>query len=391
MSDIDDLRLGRSAGRIRSMFRPVGGAAASGIEGVAAARGAVGHEAGQGGAGAGAPPGERDVSAIAGRLRAAAGARARMSNVEAEGMARAIVRRARDGLEKMEGAPDGVLDLNEVVALEAVVHVRGRPAVRVLGDTLEDIRQYPESDLWAALADTHIANVLTTTSATSAVRVTDTLLPGFTWVQGTAFLVGPTLALTNRHVLFPPGQGTRLARRVPGTTTARLKREYEVLLDFAFDDGTPRKTLYRIVEIPFVAEDADPVDAALLKVEPVEGSAPKHLAISKKDVFDIDRLYIVGHPGRLPSVPDDVQMVFGDPDERKRVSFGMLMDAVVPGQVHVVHDASTIGGFSGAAVHGFAEPTVCALHYWGDAAAGNRAIAAEALRGHATLGPMLRA
>ncbi|MBY5834753.1 trypsin-like peptidase domain-containing protein [Rhizobium leguminosarum] len=315
-----------------------------------------------------------------------------ITSVEAWGIARTIVANANKALLKLDGAPDGALNQAETVSLEAVIHVRGRPSVRVLTDAFEDINLYPEAGMWKLLADEHFDNLWAVTSATAAVHVTDKLIANRPpWVQGTAFLVGPNLALTNRHVLFPP-DGLRLARRYPGATTARMKGDYDVVLDFAFDNGTPRKMLYRIVDVLFVADDADPIDAALLRIEPVTGggwTAPKPLLISRADVFDIDRLYIVGHPGYLENVPEDIMAVFGRPDERKRISFGELMDAVSPDQKNVVHDASTVGGFSGAAVLGFDGVDVRALHYWGDSRSGNRAIPASAIVGHPVLGAMV--
>lgn len=386
MSTIDDLHLDQTAKRIRRLFPTLGHMSAPELGRAGSSE--ASFESSQGGVGA--LPGMRDVQAISERLLAANRGHRQLGATEAEAMATSIVRKAQNGLMKLEGAPDWVLDTDETMALEAVVQGRGQlVAVRVMRDTLDDIRQYPGADMWAMLADAHITRILASVSAAAAVRVTDKLLPSLSWVQGTAFLISRNLALTNRHVLFPPAYGTRLARRVPGTTTARLKGEYEICLDFAFDSGEPRDSTYRIVDIPFVSEDADPVDAALLKVEHRAGAEPDALTISRDSIFDIDRLYVVGHPGRLASVPDDIQMVFDNPDERKRVSFGKLMDPVVSGQAHIVHDAPTIGGYSGAAVHGFADTSVHALHYWGDAREGNRAIAATALRNHPTLGSML--
>ncbi|MFN6978421.1 MAG: trypsin-like serine peptidase, partial [Gemmobacter sp.] len=205
---------------------------------------------------------------------------------------------------------------------------------------------------------------------------------GPSWVQGTAVLIAPGLALTNRHVLFPPAGGLALARRYPGTTRAALKPSLDVVLDFAHDDGTPgRGPRLAVTGIAFVAAPADPVDAALLTVA---GAVPAPLPVAAD--APPDDLYVIGHPGRMAGVPDDIWQVFGMPDERKRLSFGRLM--AVLGQ-DIVHDASTIGGYSGAAVSGFAAAEVCALHYWGDPEAGNRAITAAALRAHGVLGPML--
>lgn len=373
MNGVDELRLEGTARRARRL-----------LGGSGRGTGEVATEAAAGGA-----LGAAEEKAIADRIAAARTAEGvAVGRPEAEGVASSLVETARRALAKLDGGGDGIIGQQEAVALEAVMLTRGRPAVRVLGDRLEDINSYPESEIWARLAGRHVENLMRVTAATAAVQVTDTLLPDRQWVQGTAFLIAPTLAITNRHVLFPPIGGTRIARRVPGTTTARMKGEYDVRLDFAFDSGTPRSLLYRITGIPFVAADADPVDAALLAVEPAGGNVAP-LPVSREDIFDIDRLYIVGHPGRLPNASANVLAVFGQPDERKRVSFGNLLDQVEAGQVHVVHDASTIGGYSGSSVVGFADAEVRALHYWGDAVDGNRAIASDALRRHEVMGPMI--
>lgn len=391
MSDIDKLRLERTPNRIRKIFGRTSGAGLP--EAGGAPKPSLGPEGGamESSAAPSGGPADRDVRAIAKRLMTTRAQEGRViSSAEAEGIARTIVNNANRALLKLDGAADGALNQSETVALEAVVHVRGRPAVKVLSEGLEDIGLYPEAGLWKLLADQHFNNLWAVASATAAVRVSDKLIANRPpWVQGTAFLVGPDLALTNRHVLFPPDGGVRIARRFPGTTKARMKGDYEVLLDFAFDNGAARQIVYRIVDVLFVAEDSDPVDAALLRVERIQGSAPQALGVSRANVFDIDRLYIVGHPGYLESVPDDIMAVFGRPDERKRVSFGELMDPVSPEQTHIVHDASTIGGYSGAAVVGFAAPEVRALHYWGDSKTGNRAIPADAIVAHPVLGVLI--
>ena len=101
-------------------------------------------------------------------------------------------------------------------------------------------------------------------------------------------------------------------------------------LDFAFDNCSGRTIRYKVTGVPFIAADTDPVDAALVEIAPMAGNAgsPGPLAVSSGDVFNLDRLFVVGHPGKLSMVPEDIRLVFGDPDERKRVSFGMLMDQV---------------------------------------------------------------
>lgn len=94
-------------------------------------------------------------------------------------------------------------------------------------------------------------------------------------------------------------------------------------------------------------------------------------------------LYVIGHPGVVPQVPEKVMAVFGTPDERKRVSFGEIMQSELPRAGEILHDASTIGGYSGGCILGFDSPGVMGLHYYGHPLSGNRAFTAETLRSHA--------
>ncbi len=371
------------ASRARRLFGIRGGA--SGAEGaeIGGAQEAMMVRAG--------PPDATDRKAIAARILATTAGRPDAPTAkEAAGIAGELVNRAKAGMTALaDGALDWRLGGDEAYGLEAVIHVRGRPAVRVYDDDLEDLAVYPGASLWQAAVDMHRGTILGVCASTGAVCVRDGFVPNAPWVQGTAWLVAPDLALTNRHVLFPPLGGTAIARRIPGSTAARMKQDYGITLDFAFDNGMVRETIYRVLEVPFVSEERDPIDAALLKVEKLSGPSAIPMPVSRESVFELERLYVVGHPGRLTSVPEKVRAVFGDPDERKRVSFGLRMEADHLDPDELIHDASTIGGYSGGCVLGFLANQVRALHYWGDPEYGNRAITASALRRHPVLGPML--
>jgi len=112
-----------------------------------------------------------------------------------------------------------------------------------------------------------------------------------------------------------------------------------------------------------------------------QGDGPNPLALMREE-FDSDYLYVMGHPGRVAEAPEEVLAVFGAPDERKRVSFGELMDEDPQRSQELLHDASTIGGYSGGCVLGFRTREVAALHYWGDPVTGNRAFKMTALLAH---------
>jgi hypothetical protein len=285
----------------------------------------------------------------------------------------------------MSGAPNSAIGADEAIALEAVMHTRGRPALRVVEGGLEplDPQRFPGSEMWRTLFDDHERTLGKIAGRTGAVHVIDRLSGQDPWVQGTAWMIAGDKVVTNRHVLFPPSYGVRLARRRPeDVTKARFKTDIEVTIDFAFDNGAERNQRLAAVEVLFVTEENDPVDVAVIRVEAASGfgmPAPLKLAT---EAFDRDNLYIVGHPGRLAQVPDNIQAVFGSPDERKRVSFGELMDPDPRRQMDLVHDASTIGGYSGGCLLGFFSEEVAGLHYYGDPENGNRAITAIALRAH---------
>jgi hypothetical protein len=333
-----------------------------------------------------APPGDDDAQRLArALLRSARRARRRLDPAEAAGLARTLVAEAGRAVEALDGAPDWRLDPRAAMAVEAVLRTRGRPALRIYDAGFEDPGDDPENALWAEALRLHDRALRALAAATAAVMVAPDDPAGHRpWVQGTAVLIAPGLALTNRHVLFPPAGGLALARRFPGSTAAAPKPSLRLALDCAQDDGTPgRGPRLAVTGIAFVAAPADPVDAALVTVA---GNGPAPVPVAADDRTP-DDLCVIGHPGRMAGVPDPVWQVFGRPDERKRLSFGEAMGTDGP---DLLHDASTIGGYSGAAVSGLAEATVRALHYWGDPATGNRAIRAAALRAHPVLGPFLR-
>lgn len=373
----------RVAQRARRMFRRVNDA--RGLESAASSHESKGSRIG--------PPDQTDSMLLARQLSSSAppgsafSAPAGATSPAAKLLADDLVGRANRVMERLEaGESDKALNALDLSAFEAVLRTRGRPALRVVeGDFLEPIDdvRHPESGFWRMFVDKFEQHLMTATTAAGAVLVTDRMV-GVSWVQGTAWLVREDRAITNRHVLFPPLGGTRLARRRPDVITrAKIKSDFDVVVDLAFDDGKPRPRRYLVQEVLFVAQEQDPIDIAVLKVarDPnFAGTIPKPLAVAAD--LEPERLFVVGHPGKMDVVPDDVQAVFGTPNERKRVSFGERMDADLSRPSEIIHDASTIGGYSGGCVLGFGSPAVVGLHYFGDPVNGNRALSAAMLLQH---------
>jgi hypothetical protein len=341
------------------------------------------------------PPDERDTAAIAAKLRQATDATP--SALEAVGglgirraasdsIAAMLVERARDAIGRLDnGASPGSLRADDLVALESVMNVRGRPALGIEGERIEalDDTKHPGSGFWRTLFNNHEDDLVATARATGAVMVRDVIAGGPAWVQGTAWLIAPGRVMTNRHVLFPPLDGVRLARRdAANRTQATMKSDYEVVIDFAYDTGPARVKRCTVTSVPYVSEAADPIDVAVLDIARQDDGAKSELTIATAG-SKARQLYVVGHPGRMTDTPDEVLAVFGNPDGKKRVSFGEVMAPETPRPGELAHDASTIGGFSGGCVLAFGAPHVAGLHYYGDPLSGNRAITAAALRQHA--------
>lgn len=353
------------------------------------AKGKSAHESGE--RGNGGMPGEGDVRAITAELKAQLGSTSPTGGLmeaaaqagTAEALARTLVARAESAVQSLaEGTPSHSLSRNDVLAIESVINARERPAIPMDGEDLASLSGIPGVAMWRAVVDTHRQAILTACAATAAVNVTDLLAGGMRWVQGSAWLIAPGLAITNRHVLFPPLMGIRMARRVPGSSAARLRKDLDVTLDFAFHNNAVESVPYKIVEVLSVTEDRDPVDAAVLKVEPL-GRSARCLTFGSMDVGMGERIYVIGHPGVMVDVPEEVRLVFGNPDEKKRVSVGQVMKP--PTATELVHDASTIGGYSGGCVMPFLSEQAIGLHYWGDVESGNRAISAAGVMSHPRL------
>jgi Trypsin-like peptidase domain len=386
---IDEVTAGRLERVAPRAFRLFGGAPASALESTG---GGVQQSSTSGGL-----PNAADARAIAEALKresarravAGGGVAGRDTNIEADAIAAQLVARANEVLAQLRGGiPPGEVSADGAYALESVMRVRGRPALNVEGDSIEPIdgQKHPGSEFWVSFRSDYENVLVAVASVTGAVMVKDRMGIQPNWVQGTAWLIKPDIVMTNRHVLFPPLGGMRLARRTPGaTTTARFKNDLEVTIDFSFDDrqaGPPLTCSAR--DVLYVSEDGDPIDVALIRlgppIDPAQGlSEPLSVSSSSNDY---QYIYVMGHPGKMPKVPENVLAVFGTPNERKRVSFGETIDAGAPGPNEFMHDASTIGGYSGGCVLPFLKREVIGLHYYGDPLTGNRAFTAAALRAH---------
>lgn len=295
----------------------------------------------------------------------------------------------RDILEKLALRRD--LNEQEQVFVEAIIIPNRRPAVNVVNGTY----QVQHAD-WLALNDAEPRGRIEA-ALPSIGRVE---LPGHPTApyEGTAFVVGPDLLMTNRHVaeIFAQGLGDRGLQFTAGRHAA---------VDFMREFGS---TQSQILDVSAIAMIHPYWDMALLRVE---GLSTMHapLQLSLDDVEDLAgrNVAVIGYPAFDPRNSSGVQnRVFGGIYGVKRLQPGKLLNrfrtksygrTVSP----ATHDASTLGGNSGSCVVDVASGEVVGLHFagrylernWcvaaGDLARDERVIdAGVAFSGNPTTGPV---
>ena len=239
-------------------------------------------------------------------------------------------------------------------ALEAIILPRYRPALNVVDDTYDE-PPWP----WGHLGEDAYRDRIEA-AIPSVGRVE---LPTRPWIPygGTAFVVGPGLLMTNRHVaeIFARGLGRERLRYVTGDAEVDFKREV-----------SSRKRI--VVEVTGVEMIHPFWDMAVLRVEGLDDDQrPLTLSVQHPDDLAGADVAIIGYPAQ--DSRNDAQLqsqIFGgrfgikrmQPGKltgiRRAASFGNQVDAFT-------HDSSTLGGNSGSAVIDCTTGEIVGLHFAG--------------------------
>lgn len=261
------------------------------------------------------------------------------------------------------------LTRSEVFALEAIVMPQNRPVVFVLGSgggtpTYGDI-----GAPWTAL-NSPSTKALISKLLPSIGRIELPLSPILPY-GGTGFVVGDGLVMTNRHVaqLFSTGLGETIRYQAGGSA-----------IDFKRQVDTPendRSAYLKVIDVLMIHPFWD---MSILRVEGETGGAPLPLSVLRPEELVGDDVVVIGYPGRDDRNDLDLQdRIFDRKYYVKRLQPGTIRPRAkiqsFENQVNAtVHDASTLGGDSGAAVIHVKSGTIVALHFAGEYLKANYAV-----------------
>lgn len=277
-----------------------------------------------------------------------------------------FARRAVEALRQCRGMEIRLMP-EEEVGVQALLAFTSRPLIPVRED-----RFATPPPAWADL-DRHRAEIETVLCSVGRVEMSGH--PALSWA-GTAWVAAPGLVLTSRHVVqcFAAPAGTAGME-----TRWRIEKGRAVRVDFGRElDRAPDER--RIFEVP---------DGAEILVHPVHGLALMPVARTSRDgarelpaalpiaadggrqmlggeVREGRRVYVAGHPARDGRSPERLlryrlfEGIFGV----KRLQPGQVLQ-VLPGTGSFLHDASTLGGNSGAPVVDLETGRVVGLHQAG--------------------------
>lgn len=197
-------------------------------------------------------------------------------------------------------------------------------------------------------------------------------------IAGTAFVVGPGLMMTNRHVAeqFCRGVGLRGLHFVNGA---------QPVVDFLRErDNYDDPIAFTVREVLLIHPYWD---AAILRVEGLpEGLAPLRLSTASVQDMAGQDVAVIGHPlfDVEHGAPEVQSAVFRDIYGVKRLQPGKLgalaqIESFGGTVLAATHDCSTLGGNSGSAVISAATGHVVALHFGGRYLETNYAVPASEL------------
>jgi endonuclease G len=298
---------------------------------------------------------------------------------------RLVVERVRDDLtRRLEGLRGGVRESvrggRPQGSTEKVIRRHGRPVILVQDDTF-----MPEGP--AALSKALTASKPSLERALLAVGRLEVEANGRSEHVGTAWLVAPGLAVTNRHVAL---EFARIGAN--GDFPLRndvIGKPYQARVDFKEEHQRVVESAFKVRGVRYIApdDDASP-DLALIELVPNNSDGnplPAPLALAAQDPEADLLVAAIGYPAFDPEETDQAAMrdYFGNAYGVKRLCPGAVM--APPGVVAnwaFAHDCTTLGGASGSALVDLADGAVVGLHFGGVSGLANYAVRVSVIAAH---------
>jgi hypothetical protein len=307
-----------------------------------------------------------DAATAADRLRAEVDYIAQaLGQAPDEDAVAALAKAGEDGLRRLDAEGDRAkLSVAHLIGLEAVIRSDGtRPVAFVRGDSIDTQQPSLQGSEWVADFGDVEANIRHLCKATGRVEDPSQKSLGY---QGTAFLVGDGVVMTNRHVL-------RAITKERNADTGTLKDN--IVIDFGRELGGPQgDRRFPVLSILFRGRagadeyrqendlNFDGLDIAVLAIDTSAGTLPDPLPLQRANsvTFAVQgrKVYVVGFPGSTAGLTTDVfDRVFSGVKAFKRLAPGLILEAAGESKVDrdprnwiMTHDASTLGGSSGSPI-----------------------------------------
>jgi endonuclease G len=284
-----------------------------------------------------------------------------------------------DAAEAADRIEEGAFQSGEQPTLEAIIERFTRPVYLIQQATFEvPPDTFPESEE----IKSHLESARQALHAVipSAGRI-DLRNHRLDWV-GTAWMVDPGVAVTNRHVASEfatrdnGGFGFLQNLGAPPVSAS---------VDWRHEHRQVEESRFRVEEVIWI-EPPGAVDVALLRIaqQGENGeAAPPVINLLQRDEFenaDVGSwVAVIGYPARdSRNDAADQQRIFDGIYNVKRLAPGQVTAVVAEDLVH--HDATTLGGNSGSVVVDLVSGKALALHFGGIEGDRNEAVQAPVVR-----------
>lgn len=215
-----------------------------------------------------------------------------------------------------------------------------RPSLTIRGDDFDP----DEHAAWAAELTAARAALRRAITCVGRLQSPDLgPMPGL----GTAWLVRPDLAVTNRHVTG------MFAAKLRGGSAA-------VTLELVAERGAIESRVRQVLAVVYEADDHD---LAFVRLAPQVAPSPS-LTLSPHAAPG-DRVAAIGYPSNSVGHydPAQIERMFGDHFDIKRLAPGAL---TAVSSARVDHDCTTLGGNSGSPLVSLGSGAVVGVHYGGE-------------------------